>query len=217
MITSRPLRSLVTLLIMASSICLYSSNANADIFTSSPTVKINGVYLSQPQLIKDFHLTDQHGQPFSLANLKGHWTLLFFGFTNCGSVCPTTLAALNKMYPQLQKDLAAAQIPQIVMVSVDPQRDTVARMNDYINAFNKDFIGIRGSAAETTQLERQLHVLAERVQGADANKDHYSVNHTAEIMVINPNGGIQAYLSYPHEAEQMATDYRRILQANNHS
>lgn len=175
-------------------------------------IKIDGFYLPKSQLIKDFHLTDNHGKSFDKNNLLGHWTLMFFGFTNCGMICPSTMSALNGMYQQLEKQLPAQQLPQVVMVSVDPERDTVTRMNSYINAFNKHFIGVRGDSSETIALQKQLHIVAEKMQVEGQGKDHYTINHTAEIMVINPKGELQAYFSYPHEAEQMVRDFKLISQ-----
>src|SRR5688572_13635460 len=85
-------------------------------------VKIDGVFLAQTQKINDFKLTATTDKTFSKENLKGRWTMMFFGFTNCGMVCPTSMAALNDMYKILEKDLPANQLPQVVMVSVDPDR-----------------------------------------------------------------------------------------------
>ncbi len=167
-----------------------------------------GVYLSQPRTdIINFTLTDNHGKPFTRDNLKGHWTMMFFGFTNCGMVCPTTLAALRDMYHTLQKKLPADQLPQVVMVSVDPARDSVARMNDYVNSFDSHFIGARADITETVKLEKNLHIAAAKIE----SNGHYTINHSAEILLFNPLGQLQAFLSYPHHAPQMVKDYQDIL------
>ena len=136
--------------------------------------------------------------------------MLFFGFTNCGYVCPTTLTELNKMYQILQKELPEKSLPQVVLVSVDPERDSVPRMHDYINAFNSKFIGIRADVSETERLENQLHIAAMKVP-MEGKSDQYMINHSAEILLINPEGKIQAYLSFPHKADRLAADYRLIL------
>lgn len=174
-------------------------------------VKINGVYLTTPKEIKNFHLTDNHDKPFTNQNLQGHWTMMFFGFTNCAMVCPITMAALNDMYIKLQKDLPTNQLPQIVMVSVDPDRDTVERMNDYVTSFNDHFIGTRTEIEPTVELEKQLNIAAAKIQADGKGKNNYSINHSAEILLFNPEGKLQAYMSYPHEPEQMAQDYKLIL------
>lgn len=174
------------------------------------SVKIEGTLLPTAKEMGDFQFTSHHNEPFSKENLKGHWTMLFFGFTNCGYVCPTTLTELNKMYQILQKDLPEKSLPQVVLVSVDPERDTVQRMNDYIVAFNPKFIGIRADIAETERLENQLHIAAMKVP-MEGNPDQYMINHSAEILLLNPEGNIQAYLSFPHKADRLASDYQLIL------
>ncbi len=174
-------------------------------------VKIDGVFLAQTREIKDFNLMGSNGKPFTKANLSGHWTMLFFGFTNCGMVCPTTMAALGDMYKQLEKELPADQMPQIVMISVDPDRDSVNRMKDYVSSFNPHFIGARANINETVALEKQLHIAAAKMQADGQGKNQYTINHSAEVLLVNPKGQLQAYLSYPHEAQQMAKDYKLII------
>lgn len=171
-------------------------------------VKINGVYLAQANDVQAFHLTDSDGKPFNKKNLQGHWTLVFFGFTNCGMVCPTTMAALADMQKILEKKLPADQLPQVVMVSVDPDRDSVKRMKEYVTAFNPHFIGARGSIAETIELEKQLHIVAAKME---ADGHGYTINHSTEILLFNPHGKLQAYFSSPHQPEVMAKDYELIV------
>ncbi len=178
---------------------------------TKPDIKIEGIYLPKAVEIKKFTLTDHHGKLFNNKNLKSHWTMLFFGFTNCGFVCPTTLTELNKMYYLLKNQLAPNLMPQIVFISVDPQRDTVKRINDYVTAFNPKFIGLRGEESETEKLENDLHILAAKTQTNQAGKNNYTIDHTAEILLINPKGQLQAYMSYPHKAEQMAKDYKLMV------
>jgi protein SCO1/2 len=174
-------------------------------------VKINGVFLGESKTIQDFQLTDHKGRPFSKNNLMGHWTMMFFGFTNCGYVCPTTMTELNKMYHTLKLELPHDKLPQIVLVTVDPERDSMTKMNDYINAFNADFIGARTEIKETEAFEKQLHVMAVKIEADDKAKDQYMVNHSAEILLFNPKGEVQAYLSFPHKTDQLVKDYKTIL------
>lgn len=174
-------------------------------------IKINGTFLPSAKTIEDFQLTDNKGNPFTKKNLKGKWTMLFFGFTNCGYVCPTTLTELNEMIKILQKEGTAYPLPQIVLVSVDPERDSISRINDYINAFNPTFIGVRAPLDVTEDLEKKLHIAAIKMEANNKEKDHYTVNHSAEILLINPDATIQAYLSFPHKADQLAKDYKQTL------
>lgn len=175
-------------------------------------LKIDGVVLPEAQSAPHFQLTDHLGKPFTEENLKGRWTMVFFGFTNCGMVCPTTMAALNDMYQDLKKDLPDNKLPRIVMISVDPDRDSVKKMKDYVNSFNPDFIGARADITETVVLEKQLHIAAAKMQADGEGKNHYTINHTADVLLFNPNAQLQAFLAYPHQAKQMANDYKLILE-----
>jgi protein SCO1/2 len=186
------------------------------VFSHGPAVtpqniKIDGVFLPTGQEITQFNLTDNHGKPFTKSDFLGHWTMVFFGFTNCGYICPTTMAELNKMYRQLQEVLPDKQLPLVVMVSVDAERDTVDKMNSYIQAFNPHFVGVIGSEQEIISLEKQLHIVSAKMQADGQGKDHYTINHSAELIVFNPKGQVQAFMSYPHQAQQMIDDYRKIL------
>lgn len=176
-------------------------------------IKVDGIYLTTTHDIKPFTLQATNGQAFTQDDLKGHWTFVFFGFTNCGMVCPTSLAALNDMYKMLGKELPAEQLPQIVMISVDPDRDTIERMKDYLASFNPHFLGARADIKETVALENQLHIAAAKITADGQGTQQYTINHTAEILVFNPKGQVQAYLSYPHVAKQMAEDYQQMMKA----
>lgn len=174
-------------------------------------IQIDGTYLSASTPINDFKLTDNHGNPFTHENLIGHWTMLFFGFTNCGMVCPTTMASLSTMYKTLQAELPDQKLPQIVFISVDPDRDSVSRVNEYVTAFNPHFMGARGEITDTVALEKQLHIVAAKIQVDGMGKDNYTINHSAEILLVNPQGKLQAYFSFPHAPDQMVKDYKLII------
>jgi len=173
---------------------------------------IDGFVVTDPKDISEFKLTDNAGQVFNKDSLKGRWTMLFFGFTNCGMVCPTTMAALSQMYQTLSDQLPKEMLPQIVMISVDPERDTVQRMNEYVTSFNPHFIGARAEMPQIEALEKEFHLVAVKMQADGQGKNHYMINHSAEILVINPDGKLQAFMSYPHKPEQMVQDYKSLLQ-----
>lgn len=164
-------------------------------------IKINGTYIKTPADIEEFHFIDNHGMPFSKKNLQGHWSMIFFGFTHCAMVCPTTMAELNKMYKKLQQELPENQLPQVVFVSVDPDRDTVSELNEFIKSFNSHFIGIRADMAATIALEKQFHVTV---------STNNPINHSMEILLLNPAAQVQAYFTYPHSSEQLAVDYQLL-------
>lgn len=136
---------------------------------------------------------------------------MFFGFTQCGMVCPTTMTALNKMYGILADRLPPEKMPQIVMVTVDPERDSIAKMNAFVTSFNPHFIGARAEKSQLQDLEEEFHLVAVKMLLDNTHKDQYTVNHSAEIVVLNPNGEVQAFLSSPHVPEAMANDYESLL------
>ena len=191
-----------------------SKSKHANPAYAIPTdLDIDGTVLDKARVLSQFDLTDYDGKEFSKDSLKGHWTMMFFGFTNCGYVCPTTLSALNKMYGNLKAQLPMNLLPQIVMVSVDPARDSVARMKSYVQSFNPTFVGLRGSMAQTKMLAQQMSVVFVKVQMGESG--NYSVNHSAEIMLLDPNGNLRAFMSYPHKAQQMLHDYEEIIKSVN--
>ena len=209
-----PCRKIVFLLI-ALSLFMLIGGITIRVFSKKhidySAIKINGVVLPVPQAISAFSLTDTHGNTFTQKNLEHTWNMMFFGFTHCGMVCPVTLDALSKMYKLLQHELPQNQLPQIVFISVDPERDTQGRIDEYLTAFNPHFIGLRAEATKTFALEKQLHIAAIKMQADLPAKNHYTINHSSEILLFNPAGKLQAYFSYPHDPLQMSKDYQFMI------
>jgi protein SCO1/2 len=152
---------------------------------------------------------DQQGQPFGLEQLRGHWSILFFGFTSCPDVCPTTLALLAQVEKKLA-DLPAEQRPHIVLVSVDPQRDTPERLARYVKSFSPTFTGITGEPAAMQEFALKMGVPVAISEQAGGN---YTVDHSAAIFVVDPNGALRALSSTPHEVPVIAEDYRSLVAA----
>ncbi|MDR3478625.1 MAG: SCO family protein [Gammaproteobacteria bacterium] len=174
-------------------------------------VNIQGIYLLNPLVIPKFTLTDNHNHRFSNENLQGQWTLLFFGFTHCATVCPITMSAINQMYQQLILSKSNVPLPQVVFMSVDPDSDTIKIINDYVTSFNPHFIGVKTTAENTTTIENQFHIVSIKTKTTIKNVDYPVISHSAEILLINPEGKIQAYFAYPHTAKQLIKDYSAIL------
>jgi len=161
--------------------------------------------LSEPMTVPSFKLTDQHGQPFTEKNLQGQWTFLFFGYTYCPDICPMTLAMLNQVAQQLQD---TAVHPKVIFISVDPGRDTTERLGQYVSYFNPAFLGVTGSEEELQRLSRPLGIAYRR---SNDSSENYLVDHSANILLINPQAQLQALISPPHDASAIAEDYQKIL------
>ena len=163
-----------------------------------PIVLHAGTALPQARSIPDFALTDQRGQPFLHDDLKGHWTLLFTGFTNCPDVCPTTLALMS----QLRRDVARDDL-RFLFVSVDPERDTPEVIGRYLAHFDPGFTGATGSRAEMEKLTAGLGLAQVRNPGAG---DEYTVDHSTAFVLIDREARLAGYFQAPHIRTALAAD-----------
>lgn len=133
--------------------------------------------------IKPFQLVNADGSKFNNLNLRGHWTLMFFGFTHCSSICPVTLDMLAKAYPELHKAIPDLQV---VLVSLDPERDDKKTLLTYTHKFNPQFVGVSGKIEEIRKLQAQLGIYSAR---DDQQKGmNYQLQHTSSIMLLDPQG-----------------------------
>ncbi|MGH8232204.1 MAG: SCO family protein, partial [Steroidobacteraceae bacterium] len=139
---------------------------------------------------------------FSRASLRGHPTLLFFGFTNCPDVCPTTLATLT----QVQR---SAPLPgtRVLFITIDPERDSAANLQVYLGAFSNSFLGARGSAAELAPLLRSLGAIAVRQNLPDGS---YTMDHSATLYLLDSDARLVAVFSPPFSAPKLSADLHRV-------
>jgi protein SCO1/2 len=174
----------------------------AQLLTPSSVPLASGTWLPQPAPLPAFHLTDMSGRDFDLQSLRGHPTLLFFGFTHCPDVCPTTLAALA----QVQR---SAPLPdgRTVFVTVDPARDSAAVLRVYLGEFSPRFVGVRGSPAALAPLLANLHVVATR---EDLPGGGYTMDHSATLYLIDTHARLAAVFSPPLAPADLSADLRRI-------
>lgn len=164
--------------------------------------------LAPPLAVPAFELVDDHARPFTADDLRGRWTLLFFGYTHCPDVCPTTLKVLTRVQASLQ-DLPASQRPRVVFVSVDPARDTPAVLAQYVAYFGSDIIGVTGEEARLQALTRPLGIAYQR-EGPPGAKD-YSMAHSSSILYLDPLGRVRALASPPHTVDSVSGDFRKIV------
>jgi len=171
---------------------------------------LSATILEVPKSIKHFNLVDKNGTSFTNKNLNGHWTLMFFGFTNCPYICPTTMTELTEAYKKL-KTLKKPNVPMILMVSVDPERDNPSRIKDYVNSFNKSFNALTGDKKELLSLASSMSVSFSKVSpDSSSSKNQYNVDHSATILLVNPEGNLQAYFSMPHLAGDIVNNFKFI-------
>ena len=167
-------------------------------------MKINGLYLlDTPRSIDDFQLVDHHGVPFNRARFEGKWTLVFFGFTYCPDICPTTMAFLNNFMANLEG--TEAQDTQVVMVTVDPARDTVQQLAGYVPFFNPEFIGVTGEFLAIHRFATALNTPFRKVTGEG---DNYQIDHSTNVVLINPKGDYHGFFKAPLDLAKMKTTYR---------
>ena len=168
---------------------------------NQPSIKpeaIQGAIYPVAKNIKDFELLDQLANKVTNDILKNHWSLIFVGYTHCPDVCPTTLNVLNQVDGFMREQ--KIQPPQIIFLSIDPQRDTPEALKPYVDYFNKRFIGLTGEPDEVKQLTQQLNAVYRKAVGAsgDINKDDYLMDHSSALMLTNPRGDLQSILTAPH-------------------
>ena len=166
-----------------------------------------GVALAPPVVLPDFSLSDQRGRPFTAASLRGHWSLVVPGFTYCPDICPTTLATLDRVHTQLAADASPLQV---VLLTVDPERDSTEVLARYLAFFNPAFIGVTGAPAQLEHLYQVLGVQRIRIPGAQGA---YSVDHSAALLLVDPGGRLAGYFMPPFSAERLTADLGPLLAA----
>ena len=160
--------------------------------------------LPQPMSLPDFALVDQVGLPFGPDRLVGHWTWMFFGFTHCPDICPATLQLLSFARQELQALHPGGVIPDILLISVDPDRDTPQLLRQYTAQFGDGVSAATGDIVELQKLTSGLGIFFEK---QESESENYSVAHSAHVIVIDDNGNYAAVFSPPHSSEKFVTDF----------
>jgi len=164
-----------------------------------------GTPLPQPKVLSPFTLTDQDGQPFGLDNLKGRWTFVSIGFTACGYICPTNMAT----YRAIDQEIGTAGAKQAVnflFISVDPERDNPEQLRQYVRRFDPRFLGATGSHDRLQPLVRELGLMYGRSEEMEGGTD-YMVDHSASMLLLDPQARLVAVFSWPHDSTALAADF----------
>ncbi len=201
-----PLFILIAAGLLLSRIALYAPQADKAV--AEPPTALQPLLLPEPRLLKAFSLTDHNGQPLDLEQLKGQWTLVFFGYTHCPDICPTTLGILKGLVSKLKEQAEISADTRILFVSVDPKRDTLPHLKEYINYFHKEFIAATGERQEIDKLARSLgaiYMFDGDTEGAD-----YIVNHSASVALIDPRGEWVARFNPPLTVSNFSSDYLQL-------
>jgi protein SCO1/2 len=170
-----------------------------------------GVLRPAPKPLQPFVFEDQAGEPYTQENLAGKWTFLFFGYTYCPDICPTTLTVLASVTERLEEPLETTQDVQALFVSVDPQRDK-PELAKYLSYFNEDFIGITAGQEKTRALADQFGAMFFKEQEEDSG--NYLMAHTSSIFLVNPDTEFVATFSPPHDNETIVSQFETIRGLN---
>ena len=173
---------------------------------AAPKPTFKGVDITGAEYARSLALTDADGQPRTLADFKGKVVVVFFGYTQCPDVCPTTMAELAEVKRKLGADGARLQG---IFVSVDPERDTAALLKAYVGNFGPDLIGLRGSLEQTQAAAKEFKVFYAKVPGKTASS--YTVDHTAGSYVFDAQGRVRLFTRYGSGAQALTDDLKILL------
>jgi protein SCO1/2 len=177
------------------------------VFLSTPAGFRGTTYGEPYPVAREIELTRENGSSFRLSEVRGKAVLLFFGYTSCPDICPTTLAEMKQALEQLGEE-NAKQV-QVLFVTVDPERDTPERVQEYVDHFNPDFIGLSGTESELAPVWQSYGVFREIVDGTSAAG--YIVNHTARVTLIDPDGNMRVSFAFETPVEDIVHDLKLLL------
>ncbi|MFC4933487.1 SCO family protein [Massilia sp. GCM10023247] len=192
-------------LFTASMLALALLAAGCDKLASKPAAFQN-TDLTGLDYAKGFSLLDHNGTPRTLADFKGKVVVLFFGYTQCPDVCPTTMAEMAAVMKELGP--AASEV-QVLFVTLDPERDTQELLASYVPAFDKRFLGLRGTPEQTAQTAKEFKVFVSKSKGSEPN--NYTVDHTAGSYVFDKEGRVRLFLRHGQGPAPIVHDLRQLM------
>jgi protein SCO1 len=173
---------------------------------ANPPAKLIGTDITGADFAKELALTDHNGKPRTMSDFKGKVVVLFFGYTHCPDVCPTTMVDLKQSMKLLGDK---ANDVQVLFVTVDPQRDTQAILAQYVPYFDKRFIGLYGSLQQTAEMMGNFKIWYAKVEGQ--SKGDYTIDHSAGLYVFDKQGKVRLYMDNSQKAAQIVSDLQHYL------
>jgi protein SCO1/2 len=168
--------------------------------------RFNSVDITGAEFARDFSLTDHTGARRTLSNYRGKLAVVFFGFTQCPDVCPTTLSDMAEVKKRLGKDGDAVQV---IFITVDPERDTPQLLAQYVPGFDPTFVGLRGSPQETAAVAKEFKVFYQKVPGR--TETSYTIDHTAGSYVFDRDGKVRLFVRHGTDVDSLVADLKRLI------
>lgn len=165
------------------------------------------ILLPQSRNLPDLTMTNQDGQPMQIKDLKDKWTLLFFGYTYCPDICPTTLAQLRQIKSELPKETLSKL--RVVLISVDPERDTPQQLKQYLGYFDKDFVGLTAAVPNIQKLANGVSI---PFIPADTSKPGYTVDHSGNLALLGPDGTQRGFIRAPFNTQKLLTQLPGLVE-----
>lgn len=173
----------------------------------------------EPRPIADFRLLNDTGNAFTQADLKGQWSLVFFGFTSCPDICPLTMTELAQFSRRMEES-AEPQKPQVIFVTVDAARDGIEQLAEYMARFDDSFVGLTGSDGEIAEIAEQFFIAYSSDEASEMHASHpsalsadgdYSISHNAHVSLVNPQGQLHSVIRPPILSEELLQLYPRLI------
>ena len=182
-------------------LCLCACGAD-----NKPKATLVGTDITGADFGKDFNLLDHHGEKRQLKDYLGKTVVLFFGYTHCPDVCPTTMADMANAMKLLGEE---ANKVQVIFITLDPERDTQEVLAKYVPSFDKRFVGLYGNAAQIAETAKTYKVFSEKQ--VEAGKSGYTIDHSAGSFVYDKEGKIRIYFKYGQKPNEIASDLKQIM------
>ncbi len=194
---------------------LISWQAEKETFVKPPE-EIEDYLFWEAKELTDFKLTAANDKMLGLDDLKGRWSFVFFGYTQCPDVCPLTMGVLGQAFKLIEKNPAAYQEMQGIFISVDPKRDTPELLKEYVSYFSNKFIGVTGETAQLDAVSRQMsalytiHPKEPKKAGDTSTGDNYQVTHNSTVFLVDPQGRLYGKFPPPQLPQEIAEVFIKI-------